>query len=181
MKDVSYASFGLLIAYIVPGFTALWGLARVSDTVRSWLGANPATAPTVAGFFYATLASVAAGVTVSTLRWLLIDTLHRSMGVRWLQWDFSRLQKNVAAFQLLIEIHYRYYQFYGGMMVSSVIAYLTWRLSLGFWSTPVGWTDLGFVLVEVVFFLGSAIRSKSTCAAGGCYLESWPARRESCQ
>jgi hypothetical protein len=155
MKSVSYASFGLLIAYIMPGFTVLWGLASVSNTVQSWLGENPSTAPTVAGFFYATLASVAAGVTVSTLRWLLIDTAHHATGIRRPQWDFSRLPASVTGLELLIEIHYRYYQFYGGMMVALVIAFLARRLSAGFWSTPLGWTDLGFVLLEVVFLLGS--------------------------
>lgn len=95
MKDISYASFGLLIAYIVPGFTALWGLSAVSGTVRSWLGADPATAPTIAGFFYATLASIAAGVTVSTVRWLVIDSIHRAMGLDWPQWDFSRLRESM--------------------------------------------------------------------------------------
>lgn len=155
MKDVSHANFGLLIAYIVPGFTALWGLAHLSYTVRSWLGVSPTETPTVAGFCYATLASIAAGVTVSTLRWLVIDSIHQSTGIRWPQWDFSRLRENVAALDLLIEIHYRYYQFYGGMLVALAIAYAARRWSLGFWSAPLGWIDLGFVLLEAVFFLGS--------------------------
>lgn len=155
MKVVSNDTFGLLIAYIVPGFTALWGLAYVSDTVRSWLGENPVQAPTVAGFLYATLASVAAGVTVSTLRWLILDALHRATGLHWTEWDFSSLQQNVAAFEVLIEIHYRYYQFYGGMMLALVIAYLAGRVSVGFWSAPIGWAELGLVALEAVFLLGS--------------------------
>jgi hypothetical protein len=155
MKTISSGSFGLLIAYLVPGFTALWGLAQVSSTVQSWLGANPNTAPTVAGFFYATLASVAAGVTVSTLRWLLIDSIHHATGIHRPRWDFSQLRGNVDELQLLIEIHYRYYQFYGGMMVALAIAYITARSSVDTWSSPLGWIDVGFVVLEVAFFLGS--------------------------
>jgi hypothetical protein len=37
MRDVTGQNFGLLIAYVLPGLTALWGVSFFSDTVRSWL------------------------------------------------------------------------------------------------------------------------------------------------
>ena len=61
MTEVSATNFGLLIAYRVPGFTALWGTSYFSETVRHWLSGSGATTPTVGGFMYITLASVAAG------------------------------------------------------------------------------------------------------------------------
>ena len=51
-------------------------------------------------------------MTVSAVRWALIDTLHSLTGLPLPPLDFSRLGKNVEAFGLLIEIHYRHYLFY---------------------------------------------------------------------
>lgn len=112
MSDVTRSNFGLLIAYLLPGFTLLWGLRELSPTVEQWLGSTPHDAPSIAGFLYGTLASVAAGLTVSTLRWLLIDTIHHRTGVPLPDWNFAGLRDRVAGFDVLIEIHYRYYQFY---------------------------------------------------------------------
>ena len=155
MRPVSASNFGLLIAYLLPGFTCLWGLSYASETVRSWLGTNPTDAPTVGGFLYVTLASVGAGLTVSTVRWLVIDTIHHWTGVPRPRWDFSRLQDNIGAFDLIVEHQFRYAQFNGGMLISLVLVYVTRRLSLGFWSCPVGWTDFVFVLLAVIFYIGS--------------------------
>lgn len=155
MKEISTKNFGLLIAYILPGFTVLWGLSYASETVRTWLGTPPTNLPTVSGFLYVTLGSVAAGLTVSTIRWAVIDTVHHWTGISRPRWDFSRLQQNVTAFETLVEIHYRYHQFNAGMFLSVLFFYSTRRLSLGFWSHPIGWTDLAFLLLEMIFLVGS--------------------------
>ena len=97
MIEVSSSNFGLLIAFPLPGFVVLWGAGYFSETVRVWLSTSGDSAPTVGGFMYVTLASVAAGVTVSTVRWAIIDTIHRWTGLPPPTWDFSRLQENVAA------------------------------------------------------------------------------------
>ncbi len=112
MQSVSTANFGLLIAYLVPGATVLTGFAPFSPTVQKWFALDPTAAPTIGGFLYLTVASVAAGMTVSAVRWGVVDTLHRYTGLPLPQLDFSKLGSNVEAFELLIEIHYRHYQFY---------------------------------------------------------------------
>jgi len=71
---LSNDNFGPLIAYLVPGTIVLLGLSQFSPAVRVWFAATPADAPTVGGFLYLTLASLAAGMTVSALRWALVDT-----------------------------------------------------------------------------------------------------------
>ena len=66
MTDVSGRNFGLLIAYVLPGFVSLCGMAELSPNMKSWLVTGSMTngvAPTVGGFLYLTLASVAAGLT----------------------------------------------------------------------------------------------------------------------
>src|SRR5437763_832294 len=115
MKEVTSSNFGLLIAFLLPGFTSLWGASYFSETVGHWLS-DAGTTPTVGGFMYVTLASVAAGVTVSTVRWAVLDTIHRWTGLPQPAWDFSRLQDNVVAYNVLNEIHYKYYQFHGNLL-----------------------------------------------------------------
>jgi hypothetical protein len=112
MKEAPFSNFGLLIAFMLPGFMVLWGASYFSETVRIWLSASSDSAPTVGGFMYVTLASIAAGVTVGTVRWAVIDTIHRWTGLPQPAWDFSRLQDNVAAYNVLNEIHYKFYQFH---------------------------------------------------------------------
>lgn len=155
MKEISFSNFGLLIAFLLPGFTALWGMSYSSETIRQWLSATDATTPTVGGFMYATLASIAAGVTVSTVRWAIIDTIHGWTGLPQPHWDFAHLQDNVEAYNVLNEVHYNFYQFHGNMLVALVFAYLARRIHSGFFVTPIGWTDLGILALSAILFAGS--------------------------
>ncbi len=62
---LSNENFGLVIAYVLPGFVALWGVAYFSPTVESWITASQQGAPSVAGFMYVTLASIGTGLTAA--------------------------------------------------------------------------------------------------------------------
>jgi hypothetical protein len=155
MTEVSATNFGLLIAYLVPGFTALWGTSYFSETIRHWLSGSGGATPTVGGFMYITLASVAAGVTVSTVRWAIIDTIHRWTGLAQPKWDFSRLQDNVTAYNVLNEIHYKYFLFHSNLNVAIVFLYTARRIHLGLLTEPLGWIDLAFLLLCVILFVGA--------------------------
>ena len=155
MKEVSVNNFGLLIAYVVPGFTALWGASYFSATLRSWLHGTPTDTPTVSGFLYVTIGSIAAGVTVSAVRWAIVDSLHHRTGIPAPDWDFSRLQHNVSAYSVLVSNHYQFFQYYANQLVALTFWYLARRLSLGFWSTPLGLADLVFLFLAIVLFAGS--------------------------
>ena len=154
MQSVSNANFGPLIAYLVPGATALWGLSQFSPPIQAWFAATPANAATIGGFLYLTIASLAVGMTVTAIRWALIDMLHAATGLRPPNLDFSKLHGRVDAFNLLIEIHYRHYQYYANMFVATAIAYVCYRIKIGV-MLHVGWTDLGIGLLEAVFFMTS--------------------------
>jgi hypothetical protein len=74
-----------------------------------------------AGFLYVTLASVRAGMTVSTVRWATVDPLHALTGIRRPLRNDARLQDRLAAFEAPVENHYRYYQFYANMLVALLL------------------------------------------------------------
>lgn len=154
MKEVTYSNFGTLIAFLLPGFAVLWGTSYFSETVRNWLAGPGAATPTVGGFMYVTLASVAAGVTVSTVRWAVVDSIHRWTGLPQPAWDFSRLQENVAAFNVLHEIHYKYYQFHGNMLIALLFVNVARRIKEGF-TEPFGLFDAAILVISIILIVGS--------------------------
>ena len=143
MRDVTSENFGLLIAFVLPGFVLLWGIAPYSATISGWLGQTTSDAPTVGGFLYVTLVSVGLGQLVSTVRWLLIDSIHHHTGIYKPNWSFSQLRskETVAAFDRFVEDHYRYYQFHANGLVAITSAII------------LRWHAVGFRLIDVVLLL----------------------------
>jgi hypothetical protein len=123
VQGVSARNFGLLIAYVLPGFVTLWGVGLVSPAVHLWLVGSTAGGPDVSGFLYTSIASIAVGMTVSAVRWATVDSLHAATGLVRPAWDDSRLSEQLRGFEALVENHYRYYQFYANMLVALALAY----------------------------------------------------------
>lgn len=117
VTDVNQHNFGLLIAYVLPGFLAVLQVAQFTPTVQDWLAVGSTEAPTVGGFLYVTVASVFAGLLAGAVRWLVIDPIHCVMGVRRPQWNFTQLQSNVDAFERMVQYHFRYYEFYANSLL----------------------------------------------------------------
>ena len=155
MPPISADSFGILIAYIIPGFVCLWGMQPFLPAVRAWLAIQPADTPTVGGFLFVTLASAAGGLLVSTVRWALLDHLHQYTGIRVPHWDLRRLTANLSAFQAMVEWHYRYYEFHGNLLVAVTFLYVTQLVSRHRWPGEGGWKDILFLGVAIVLFFGS--------------------------
>ncbi len=154
MQSVSNDNFGPLIAYLVPGATALWGVSEFAPALRSWFAIVPMQTPTIGGFLYLTVASIASGMVVSAVRWAVVDTLHRVTGLPLPALGFSKLGRNVEAFNLLIEIHYKHFQFYANEFVALAVAYASYRIKQGtIW--PLDWLDGGFLATEAILMLAS--------------------------
>lgn len=154
MQTISNDTFGPLVAYLIPGATALIGFEPYSPLLRSWLASAPPDAPTIGGFLYLTLASLAAGMTMNAVRWAVLDPIHAVTGLSMPAFNFARLAGREQAFALLIDIHYKHYQFHGSMLIATAVAYVGWRSAEGF-ASGVGMFDLLVALLEVVFFLMS--------------------------
>jgi hypothetical protein len=131
-EESSLTNFGLLIAYVLPGFTALEGFPLITPRQTAW-GTTGDPNPTLTAFLSGTVMALAAGLTVSAVRWLVVDRVHRRTG------NFARLNENIAAFEFLVLAHYRYYKFYANMVVALVWAYATRDYALGWrglWDWP---------------------------------------------
>ncbi len=170
MTDVSGRNFGLLIAYVLPGFVSLCGMAELSPVVKSWLLTGSITndaAPTVGGFLYLTLASVTAGLTASTIRWAVIDRVHHATGIEKPEWNDAVLQEKLNAFEALVENHYRYYQFYANMVVAIVVLLAARFVVSAECISKFDSLDGGLLLIGLVYWAGSrdALRHYYTRAA----------------
>ena len=155
VKDVNSDNFGLLIAYMLPGFVALWGLRPFVPGVDLLFTGSPETAPSVGGFLYGTLGSTAAGLIVSAVRWAVVDQLYHRTGIPTPQWDFGKLSAHLPAFESHVRDHYRYYQFYSNMLVAVALAY-----GVDLAANPRaphlwGWPDLAVFTVLAILVLGS--------------------------
>lgn len=155
MRDVSAQNFGYLIAFVLPGLVAVRGLALLDPTFADWFAATSAdpAQPTVGGFLYVTLVAIAAGLTASTVRWLLIDTMHHWSGIRRPAWDDSKLHGRIDAFEALVTAHYRFYQFYANSIVSLVLV-LVARLRNAE-QLRVGSADLALMMLIILYWVGS--------------------------
>lgn len=153
MKEVSNRNFGLMIAYLLPGFIAMWGVGYVSPTVSRWLtlATTCETLPTFAGFLYITLASIALGLVINGVRWLLIDSINERTGLARPDWDDSNLEIKRNAFDIVVEHHYRYYQFYANSLISTVILYVAFRHSTRDIQPPY-LPEVGLILITFVFW-----------------------------
>lgn len=169
MSEVTGQNFGLLIAYVIPGFVSLAAAGQFSPVVRGWLqaSATPDNAATVGGFLYVTLASVGAGITVSTVRWAVIDSLHHWTGIRRPPWDDSKLQDKLDAYQALVENYYRYYQFYANMLVAVLTVFLSRLAVSGRGFAELNLADCGILAIGALYWAGSrnTLRNYYTRAA----------------
>ena len=142
----------MVVAYLVPGFVVLWGASYLSPILRMWLATPPDNLPAVGGLLYVTVASLAAGMTVSAIRWAVFDTLHHRTGVAPPRWNFATLPEKLEAYQALIEIHYRYYQLHSHLLVAFAFAYVA-RFFLG---ERIGWelwTSVSLLSVSFCFLV----------------------------
>src|SRR5438132_12180024 len=110
MKDLNQDNFGLLIAFLLPGFILLWGLSFSYPGVASWLTTNSGEhSSEVGGFLYSTLASLALGLLISGVRWRVVDLLMWLTGVHGKGISYEKLNQpdKLAAYKEAIANLYR--------------------------------------------------------------------------
>jgi hypothetical protein len=151
-SESSFNDFGLFIAYVLPGLAAILGVARYYPTPEPWLGMAPDREPTIAGVISLTAAAAAVGLTLSTVRWFVIDRIHHATGLRPNSWDFAKLGAREAAFSRLVQVHYNFYQFYANAIVAATVTLFARHASTGLaWMRIDRWDGLIVTLVALFF------------------------------
>jgi hypothetical protein len=156
MTGTSSKQFGFIIAYLLPGFIALGGLAPVVPAIARWL--QPVSAGQydlgVGPPLYTLLGAIAIGLLLSCFRWALIDHAHQAMGVRRPVWDDGELDRVLDGFDYLVQNHFRYYEFCGNALLAILIAYLANRTAGTFAFFSI-WTDAAATALLLVLFFAS--------------------------
>src|SRR5579862_3337065 len=149
MTETSGRQFGLLIAYVLPGFIALVGMMPIFPIVGQWLRPVTQDGLGIGPPAYALLAAISLGLILSCFRWLSIDQLHRLMGATPPKWDDKRLDSVLRGFDYLVQNHFRYYEFCGNTLIAILWTYGVNRFMRTSPFLGLG-TDLGLLIVSFV-------------------------------
>jgi len=157
VRNVTTTSFGIAIAYLLPGMVGLYSLtfwsARLGPIFTTFLTAES----NVGLFLLVVMASLAVGLLVNFLRWLVFERWRRG---RLTSDEFALLGSNLAmleAFREGIDNNFRYHQFGGGMNIVLLSLYAGWlksSLSDLSWSIVIG-SVVAFTAVQGVTGLGA--------------------------
>jgi hypothetical protein len=118
--------FGLIIAFLLPGFVGLWGITYINPTIRSWFVSSANLNATVGGFLFVILGSLAIGLIFHSIRYFILDNrLFKEINNKCSGLDISKLnsEKREQFFSIAVENHYRYHNYYGNMAIAIVFAY----------------------------------------------------------
>jgi hypothetical protein len=70
MELISGRNFGLLIAYVVPGYIGLYAISYWNNEIRTLISLNHVE---VAELVYIVFLSLVVGLLLSPLRWIIVD------------------------------------------------------------------------------------------------------------
>lgn len=153
MKDVTVTSFGLVIAYLLPGLIGLYGLSFWSKNFDKMFSTFLTSGSNLGLFLIVVLASLAIGLLANGLRWLLFEMCFCSK-YRTASASHQALsgEGKLAAYRLVIDETYRYHQWWGGTIMVIPVGFIGWMW--GSWQTSAlsqkAWVFLLFVAIEVL-------------------------------
>lgn len=127
MKDFTTTSFGLVIAYLLPGLMAFLGVSAWSDRLR--VVVRSLFSSQVDGGLLVSVGACAMviGLIVNVLRWLTFERLIcKKYRVATNVFSNSPSSEKLQSFLMVIEETFRYHQFYGSTAVLFPFLYLSW-------------------------------------------------------
>src|SRR3954451_1682001 len=127
VKDLGSTSFGLLIAYILPGLVALYGLSFWLTPVASLFAGFLTAESTIGLSLLVVLMSIAIGLYVTVVRELIFERVICRTSKLCAD-DFSGLgsEAKLSAFRAAVDEMYRYHQFWGGIFIVAPLVYVGW-------------------------------------------------------
>lgn len=148
MKDVTATSFGLVIAYLLPGVAGLYVLSFWSPDLGKVFDAFLKAQSNVGLFFLLTLAALLVGLEVTLLRWLIFEKWFSPVSaLKPADFDNLKTEDLLAAFRGAVDEHYRYHQFWGNMAIVLPFAVIT-TIHESVWSCRAIFAVLFLVILE---------------------------------
>ena len=146
-------NFGTVIAYLIPGFIGLCGLAKYVDTFDALLGSEKRV-PEASALLPITLIALAIGSIINAISWAIIRPLITLSGVsRPANLNYAELQKDdIPIYDLIVEGNFRYHQFYANTLVAILLLTPAW-LVRPFIGNVI--RDISFFVVTAILFLAA--------------------------
>ncbi len=160
MKDVTSTSFGLLIAFLLPGGVLLYGLSCWSADVQRLFETFLTAQSTLGLFLMVILAALVLGLIITVPRYFLFECIIcRRHRIESALFSKLRVSETLTAFRAVADEHYRYHQFWGGLAVVSPVLYVgSLRAHVAQWSwLEVLGTLVGFLVFELLMGLAAAL------------------------
>ena len=148
MKDLSSTSFGLLIAFFLPGLALLVSLAFFVPYIKNLFDTFLTTSSNIGLFFLVILFSLILSLIISVFRWIIFEKIF-SKGYQLEPTDFARLggsADKLLAFRAAVDENYRYHQFWGGIAFVIPIFILGLLIS--------NWFEYSTFLIIVIIIFG---------------------------
>jgi hypothetical protein len=156
LKDVTSTSFGLIIAFLLPGVTALFSLSFWFTSAARAFHTFLTTKSNAGLFLFLLLGALIFGLVVSAVRSFLYETLlgriNRVYGPALTPTERQRLgeEPRFVAFRAAIDETYRYYQFQAGMTIVAPALFIGWLNSLHQQGGGRAALIAGFIALELV-------------------------------
>ena len=156
MKDVTVTSFGLVIAYLLPGLGTLYTLSFWVPEIQSLFQTFLTTASNLGLFIIVVLVSLIAGLTIHGIRAVLYEYIFCSRENRFEHVQFKKLTSTgrAEAFRSLVDEMFRYHQWWGALSI--IWPFFTYGFFLqtsrvALWTIPFWVTAAIVVILEITF------------------------------
>jgi len=127
LKDLTSTSFGYVIAFLLPGLICLYGLSFWFKEVPAILQPTSNPESSLGPSLVFLLLALAIGLFVSAGRWLLYEKfLCKDKCFAPQHFQRLRTPDQLTAFKAVVDEHYRYHQFFGGMTLAIVPGFGAW-------------------------------------------------------
>jgi|ERR1017187_2405540 hypothetical protein len=130
VKDITITSFGLVIAYMLPGLLGLYGLSFWFPTLRTTFSTFLTADSNIGLFLIVVMASLIVGLFAHGIRWIFFEVWCAGTA-RFDTALYAKLsgERKLEAFRTAVDEFYRYHQWWGGAAVVAPIGYLGWLVS----------------------------------------------------
>jgi hypothetical protein len=176
MKAIENLDFGLLIAYVIPGFVGLYAMSFYSKPMRSLLGSDRFV-PQGGAVVPLVLLAIAAGISINAIAWATLRLVIQATGVARPNLNYALLtQEKSIAFQEIIQSNFHYYQYYVNTLTAFILLFVSYAMRNVRHSKALGF--VGAVGLIVILFFASRDSLQRTYSAMDALLKTSPVPQE---
>ena len=131
VKELTITSFGLIIAYLLPGLIGLYGMSFWFPRIGAAFDTFLTSESNVGLFFLIVLSALAVGMLIHGIRWIVVEVWCSTPNLRLDPELFAKLagERKLPAFRTAVDEIYRYHQWWGGIAIAGPIVFVGWMNS----------------------------------------------------